>query len=78
MSFGWRDGKNNLIARLKTIYKEIGKQIKHTHANEMFGEATERNVFALADGMIYLNLVGICPDNLLWQMCVSIDSNQGC
>jgi len=48
-----RNKRNNLIVRLKTIYKEIGKQIKHVSENE--GSNRERkNLFALADKIIYL------------------------
>jgi 5-methylthioribose kinase len=47
-----RNKRNNLIARLKTIYKEIGKQIKHTC--EWKWEKQQRTLFALADEIIYL------------------------
>lgn len=52
-----RNKRNNLIVRLKTIYKEIGKQIKHASENEGSNRERERergNLFALAEEIIYL------------------------
>ena len=48
-----REKRNNLIVRLKTIYKEIGKQIKHASENEGINRE-RKNLFALADEIIYL------------------------
>lgn len=67
----WRKGKeeerDNLIGRLKTIYKEIGKQIKHSRVRclKIYGNR-KASLFALAGAIIYIRfLTGEIFGNLL-------------